>query len=95
MRTLFAAALAALVAAPVVADETTGLVLAHDRLSNVLVLTDLTVWSLPSDLMIPADLGAGDRVILTFNSEGEDGISTIDALERTAIALPAGTDGGS
>ena len=95
MRIAFAAVLAALVAAPVLADETTGLVLAYDRVDHVLVLTDLSVWTLPSEILLPADLGAGDRVVLSYSFEGEDGVSSIDALERIAIAIPEGGDGGS
>lgn len=98
MKQTLTAALAALVALPATfaaADQTTGLVLAHDRKAHILILTDLTVWELPSALMVPADLGAGDRVVLSYETAGEDGLTSIDALERIAIALKDDEDGGS
>ncbi len=95
MRILLAAALAALTAVPAVADETEGLVLAYDRKAAILVLTDLTVWELPANILVPADLGAGDRVLLDYQTAGEDGLTAIDALTRLATALKQGEDGGS
>lgn len=96
MRILVAAALAATVAAaPAFADETTGHVLAYDRQAGILVLTDLTVWELPADFLVPADLGRGDRVHLVYASAGEDDLTAITEMHRTATALPPGTDGGS
>lgn len=94
MRHLFLATTLALFALPAVADETQGLVLAYDRQANLLVMNDKTVWELPSGLLIPADLGAGDRVALFYETAGEDGMIAIDSLNRIASALPAGTDGG-
>lgn len=69
-------------AAPAQADETTGTILAYDRLANLLVLTDRTVWELSPDLLVPSDLAAGDRVRIDFTAAGEDGISSIETLER-------------
>ncbi|WP_323766454.1 hypothetical protein [Marinovum sp.] len=95
MRTLLAAGLLALTALPVAADETEGLVLAHDRQARVIVLTDFTVWELPDTLEMPEDLAAGDRVHFTYETAGEDGMVAVEALQRLARALPEGTDGGS
>lgn len=94
MRVFLAAALLA-AATPVLADETEGLVLAYDRAEQVLVMKDMTVWMLPAGTMVPADLGAGDRILIDFTSDGDNGFKTIDAIVRLAPALPQGTDGGS
>ena len=79
IRTILAALL---VAAPAYADEVTGEILAYDRLANVLVMADRTVWELGAELLVPADLKAGDTVRITYESAGEDGLTKIDALER-------------
>ena len=71
-----------LLAAPALADETTGEIIAYDRLANVLVMKDMTVWELGPELLVPADLAAGDRVRITYESAGEDGLTKVDALER-------------
>lgn len=95
MRTFFAASLALLAAFPAYADQTEGIILAFDRKAHLLVLIDKTVWELPAELSVPDTLGAGDRVLLTYQTAGEDGITSIDALDLLAEALPEGTDGGS
>lgn len=84
MRTLFAAALL-LTAAPVLADETTGTVLAYDRKAGVIVLTDKTVFSLELLGNTPvADLVAGDKVKIVYEAAGEDGMTAITAIDRMA-----------
>ncbi|MGP6088553.1 hypothetical protein [Antarctobacter jejuensis] len=95
MRILATAAFAALVASPLMADETSGLVQSWTPKTHTLVLNDKTVWTLPADLMIPADLGIGDRIVLDYETAGEDGLVKIEALLRIAPALPAGSDGGA
>ena len=95
MRTILAAAVAVVSALPAFADETEGHVLAYDRKAHVIVLTDKSTWSLPADMMVPADLGAGDRVLFEYETAGEDGLTAITAVTRLAVALPEGTDGGS
>lgn len=95
MRSILAVALAAIAAVPAIADEAGGLVLAYDRQAGVIVLQDLTVWELPEGLDVPTDLGAGDRVMFTYESAGEDGMTELSTLERLATALPGGADGGS
>lgn len=84
MRLMIAAATAALFALPAIADETQGEILAYDRVANVLVLSDKTVWNLPATLEVPADLVAGETVKLVYQTSGEDGVKAIDALIRVA-----------
>ncbi|SMX38868.1 hypothetical protein MAA8898_01760 [Maliponia aquimaris] len=84
MRPMIAAAVAVLFALPALADETQGQILAYDRVSNILVLSDKTVWQLPATLEVPADLVAGDSVKLVYTTSGEDGVKSIDALTRVA-----------
>lgn len=95
MRKSLVAALAVVAAFPAFADETEGLVEAFDRQANVLVLTDKTVWFVPEDIALPEDFGRGDRVLIDYETAGEDGLTSIDGLTRLAVALPQGTDGGS
>ncbi len=78
---LFTLALTAL-AAPAFADETTGTIVAYDRLSNVLVLNDKTVWILDAKTLVPADLKAGDEITLTFISDGDNGAKPATVLVR-------------
>jgi len=90
------AVLAAILAASAFAGETEGLVLAYDRQEAIVVLEDKTVWHLPPDIEVPADLGHGDRVFFAFEFLGEEeGMTDITAMTRLAVALPDGTDGGS
>ncbi len=90
------AAFAGLVASSAIADETEGLVMAYDRQDGIVVLEDKTVWQLPPNIDIPANLGRGDRVFFEFTFPGEeDGMTEITAMTRLAVALPADTDGGS
>jgi len=89
------AVLAASFAVPALADETEGHVMAFDRVANIIVLTDKTVWQLSADMTMPSDLASGDRVLLDFVSEGEEGVTDVHTLHRLAATLPEGTDGGS
>lgn len=95
MRSILALTLAGFLATPAIADETEGLILSFDRVDRVIVLTDKTVWEVPPSLEMPEDLGRGDRVLIDFESEGEDGVTAISSIDRLAVALPDGTDGGS
>ncbi len=67
---------------PAFADETTGTIVAYDRLSNVLVLNDKSVWTLDAKTLVPADLKAGDDITLTFVSDGDNGAKPATALVR-------------
>ncbi len=80
MRILFAAAL--LAAAPAFADETTGTILAFDRVDGVIVLNDKTVWELAADVAVPEDLAAGDMITLVYETAGEEGLTKIDSVTR-------------
>ena len=73
--------LLALMPTAALADETSGVVLAYDRLEGRLVLEDRTVWTLGST-EVPADLAAGDRVTIDFMSAGDSGVGTIQSLTR-------------
>lgn len=79
MRMLLAAALLA-VATPVLADQTTGTVLAFDREAGVVIMADKTVWQLGAETRIPADLVAGDVITIDFTSAGDDGVRSVEAL---------------
>ena len=84
MRILLASALLA-VATPVIADETTGTVLAFDRKAGLIVMADKTVFSLELLGETPVeDLVAGDKVTVTYESAGEDGFTKIDAITRVS-----------
>ena len=83
MRVLLTSAFLSLAALPVLADETTGTVLAYDRVAGVIVLTDNTVWELPGDLTLPDDLVAGDVILIDFTGGGENGIADIASITRS------------
>lgn len=82
MRILPGLATLAILATPALADDTTGVILAFDRQADVIVMVDRTVWQLPVGLLIPTDLAAGDTVKITFTSAGENGIGSVDKLEK-------------
>ena len=77
-----AAVLLSALAVPAMADETTGEVLAFDRVDLILVLKDKTIWSLEATDTIPEGLKSGDTVRIVYESAGEDGLTKIDSLER-------------
>ncbi|MEQ8778366.1 MAG: hypothetical protein RIE06_01800 [Roseibium album] len=95
MRSLLALLIAGSLMAPALADETEGLILSFDRVDRIVVMTDMTVWQIPITIETPEDLGRGDRIHVEFDSAGEDGLTEITAIERLAVAIPEGTDGGS
>jgi hypothetical protein len=81
-RFLVAAALMAAVLPSVAsADSTTGTVVAYDRKANIVVLSDKTIWTtVGSEKAIPADLKAGDRIVITYDSPGDDGVREIQSI---------------
>lgn len=81
MRILLAAALLA-TATPALADETSGVIVAFDRVANVLVLEDSTVWTLSAALALPENLVAGEKVHIVYTSEGDNGVKSVDAVHR-------------
>ena len=80
MRSLIAAALLAVTAVPAFADSTQGTVLAYDRVANVIVLEDKTVWSLETLKIVPEGLKAGDMVEINFTSNADNGWGRINAV---------------
>lgn len=68
-------------AAPALAHEVPGEILAYDRQANIPVFTDRTDWQLGA-LIVPGDLDAGDVVTLTFRSSWDTCIKTADTPDR-------------
>lgn len=71
-----------LCAVPALADETSGQVVAFDRVSKVLVLDDKTVWSLGEKTEISEGLVAGDMVKITYVGGGDAGIGNIASVTK-------------
>ncbi|SEM78563.1 hypothetical protein [Palleronia pelagia] len=69
---------AALFAAPAFADTVTGTVLAFDRMAQVIVLDDKSVWSLEDGgATAPEGLVAGDTVTIDFQTVSDNGFGKI------------------
>lgn len=83
MRVLLTSAALLLTALPAFADETSGTVLAYDRVAHVIVLNDKTVWELPDDLTLPDDLVAGDAITIDFQTAGDNGVGKINSITRS------------
>ena len=83
MRALIAAALLYAVT-PAFADSgsTTGKIAAFDRVSNIIVMEDKTVWQLNANTILPENLLAGEEVTIRFRYSGDNGVTSVDALER-------------
>ena len=79
MRLIIAAAFLA-VAAPALADSTTGVVLAFDRVDRIIVMEDKTVWSLGANTVVPDNLKAGDSVTIDFTNGGENGVASVEVI---------------
>ena len=75
---------AALVAPPLsAADAIEGTLLAYDRVANVLVLSDKSVWTLENlEQPLPENLVAGERVEIRYESNEDDGLAVIHSVER-------------
>lgn len=82
MRALYFA-LPLVLALPVMADETTGTILAFDRVAKVIVLEDKTIWPLGEKTETSSDLVAGDKVKIEYVGGGDAGISSITSVLRT------------
>ncbi len=68
---------------PALADSTSGTIVAYDRLANIIVLDDKTIWEIvPKDLPLPADLRAGDVIVIDFVSAGDSGVGKINSITR-------------
>jgi hypothetical protein len=71
-----------LLATPTLADETSGTVLAFDRVDNVIVLENKTVFTVPNPDVIPADLKAGEKIKIVYKSDGDNGLTKVFSIER-------------
>lgn len=83
MRVLLFAALVA-AATPALADQTGGTVARLDDARHALTLDDKTVWLLPADTALPANLTAGDKVLIVYTSNADNGWSAIHSITRPA-----------
>ncbi|UMA65223.1 hypothetical protein LVO79_01745 [Roseivivax marinus] len=81
MRTLLAALVLSTAALPAMADSVTGTVAAYDRVDNVLVLDDRTIWSLETLAEVPEGLSAGKEVTISYTSNADNGWQKINAIE--------------
>lgn len=85
MRFALLAAVAATLAAPAFADQTTGTVESYTAATHELILADNTVWTLPADLALPEGFGIGDAITIDFTSAGENGIGKVQAIRFAAV----------
>lgn len=82
MRVLLSAFALITLAAPAFADEVTGSVLAYDRVDNIIILDDKTVWTIPADFALPENLVAGDLITIVFQGAAENGIGPLLTITR-------------
>jgi hypothetical protein len=82
MRPLLLSAALTVFALPALADETTGTVVAYDRVSHVIVLDDRSIWTVPADFPLPEDLMAGERILIDFQSNGDNGVGKYLSITR-------------
>lgn len=83
MRILFYLVLTAFAAVPALADNTSGTILAFDRVAHIIVLEDNTIWNIvPVDLALPEDLKAGDKITIDFQTNGDNGVGSINSITR-------------
>ncbi len=69
-------------ASPALADETSGEILAYDRVANVIVLSDKTVYQLSDKTQVSEDLLAGDAVTIVYVGGGDAGIGAVTSVLR-------------
>lgn len=72
-----------LAAAPALADEVSGKVIAYDRVDHIIVLEDNSVLTIPNFEIIPEDLVAGDRITVEFKSDGDNGYGTFFSVTKS------------
>jgi hypothetical protein len=82
MRLLLISAALTAFALPALADDTTGTVVAYDRVSHVIVLDDRSIWEVPADFALPTDLIAGDRILIDYQSNGDNGVGKFLSITR-------------
>lgn len=76
-------ALSLILATPVLADETTGTILAFDRVAKIVMLEDKTIWPLGEGTEVAADLVAGDKVKIIYVGGGDAGVAGITSILRS------------
>lgn len=82
MRFLLVTAALTAFALPAFADDVTGTVIAYDRVAHVIVLDDNSVWTVPADFAVPEDLIAGDKIIIDYQSNGDNGVGKYLTITR-------------
>ena len=71
----------AVLSAPVLADSVVGQVKSFDPVTQVLVLDDMSSWSLKDGgLAAPDGLTAGQIVTIDFTTNGDNGFGKINAV---------------
>lgn len=82
MRLSFLALSLATLAAPALADDTTGTIVAFDRVDKVIVLEDKTTWIFDDKTELSPDLVAGDVVQIIYTGAADSGIGPIASILR-------------
>jgi PDZ domain-containing secreted protein len=83
MRALSIAFLFSALASPLLADDTSGTVVAFDRVDRIIVLDDKTVWPLQEATEVPDDLKAGDSVRIDYVGGGAAGVTSVTSVTRS------------
>ncbi|MBP0482061.1 hypothetical protein [Sagittula salina] len=94
MRITLFAALAALFAGPVLADQSSATVQSWNPANRTLVFTDKSMLILPVGFVLPENLAAGERVDITYQWKGEDGFGEIYSVARSATVAPLAAKSG-
>ena len=77
-------AIAVPLAAPALADEVEGTVVAHDRLAHRVIMDDRTIYEYdPATTTLPRAILAGDRIRIDYRG-GEDGVEAVTSIEIVA-----------
>ncbi len=83
MRTLLAVAFLA-AATSALADTTAGTVFTYDAKSMTLTMEDNTVWQLGPTTVLPETLETGDKIVIDFTSDGDNGVVSVEAITSQA-----------
>ena len=63
-------------------DIAEGTVLAYDRVANIIVFTDKSVWSLEKlEAPVPEQLKSGDKIKVEYDSNEDEGLTVIHSIE--------------
>jgi len=82
MRVLLTSAALTLLAMHAFADSVSGTILAFDRVANIIVLDDKTIWTIPADFALPENLVAGDDILIDYKSNGDNGVGVYMSITR-------------